>query len=835
MDDEVKHGADVKDGCQISNVDINKFSVYEGVVDSENKIHNTDCVRVKVEVDHNDYFSENHNVVVRTDDEAQKIETLLSLESQSLASGPYQCESVGLDDKFLSAETSLTETREEDRDQCKAETCQTEETGELDEGRSESTDETHESMEDEFKSANNIQQTKESAAIDKDTCYHAVESGEMEEDQFECAVAEMIKIEECEDVEAEEGHCENGEETHESEVEGRHSVFVETNQVEDDMKGSYEVKVQSSEDEVVKQIDEVRDKDSDKDKQVDEVRHKIHDKNEEIKHCDEVKNQNIEKNLNSKKRALHEIDPDLQTHSENSQSAACNTLKRKRKIIERVCGEGQEREPSQPGINDSGRQMQLVESTTVGKAHCLLESSSHQPRLPAPSQWASNLRPSPNCGPVMETLQSGPGRPPKRQRSEPHMGPPMQLLGSYRPSIEPGPVMGPPRPDTGHSESGMGLPGPGMEPPVPGMEPPVPGMEPPVPGIGPLVPGLEPPVPGIGPPVPSLKPPLPGTEPPVPGIGPSGPSMDLIEMGASGRGSLGMSPQSQQELIEFSTPSLSGKTSQPVMPNVSIPPANLQHGQSVNPQSGNVFVQITTATGQEMKKQPEVVEEKKVEPKPEQKPVNKPRPVASTPIPGTVWCVVRTDDGKCFFYDPSKRRSVWKRPEELKNRPDVDKLLSTKSEVKTGKKVSTEKVEVRDLQEEPPSKKIRSEAELKEVTEESNHEVTQQIVLGEDAASIPGVQASQHSSFVPVEGRMKQFRDLLAEKNISATSTWMKEFHKIANDKRYLLLNIRERRHVFNEYVKDRAEDVQREQNRIVKEKNALFRQLLEECNLNAK
>lgn len=36
-------------------------------------------------------------------------------------------------------------------------------------------------------------------------------------------------------------------------------------------------------------------------------------------------------------------------------------------------------------------------------------------------------------------------------------------------------------------------------------------------------------------------------------------------------------------------------------------------------------------------KQPEVVEEKKVEPKQEQKPVKKRRPVASTPIPGTVW------------------------------------------------------------------------------------------------------------------------------------------------------------------------------------------------------
>lgn len=46
--------------------------------------------------------------------------------------------------------------------------------------------------------------------------------------------------------------------------------------------------------------------------------------------------------------------------------------------------------------------------------------------------------------------------------------------------------------------------------------------------------------------------------------------------------------------------------------------------------------------------------------------------------------VVWTDDQKYFFYNPSKRQSVWKKPEELKNRPDVDQFLQFKPELNTG-------------------------------------------------------------------------------------------------------------------------------------------------------
>lgn len=62
------------------------------------------------------------------------------------------------------------------------------------------------------------------------------------------------------------------------------------------------------------------------------------------------------------------------------------------------------------------------------------------------------------------------------------------------------------------------------------------------------------------------------------------------------------------------------------------------------------------------------------------KTVDKSRPISSTPIAGTPWCVVWTGDARVFFYNPSTRSSVWDRPEELTDRTDVDKAVTTPPE-----------------------------------------------------------------------------------------------------------------------------------------------------------
>ena len=82
------------------------------------------------------------------------------------------------------------------------------------------------------------------------------------------------------------------------------------------------------------------------------------------------------------------------------------------------------------------------------------------------------------------------------------------------------------------------------------------------------------------------------------------------------------------------------------------------------------------------------------------------------------------------------------------------------------------------------------------------------IDLGKEAAIEAEVKAKREREQVPLEDRMKQFRELLTEKEISAFSTWEKELHKIVFDPRYLLLTSKERKTVFEKYVKERVDEV---------------------------
>ncbi len=70
---------------------------------------------------------------------------------------------------------------------------------------------------------------------------------------------------------------------------------------------------------------------------------------------------------------------------------------------------------------------------------------------------------------------------------------------------------------------------------------------------------------------------------------------------------------------------------------------------------------------------------------------------------------------------------------------------------------------------------------------------------------------------------------------VSAFSTWEKELHKIVFDPRYLLLTSKERKQVFEQYVKERAEEERREKRNKLREKKDLFRQLMEESKLHGK
>ena len=76
----------------------------------------------------------------------------------------------------------------------------------------------------------------------------------------------------------------------------------------------------------------------------------------------------------------------------------------------------------------------------------------------------------------------------------------------------------------------------------------------------------------------------------------------------------------------------------------------------------------------------------------EPKKVEKCRPISSTAVSGTPWCVVWTGDKRVFFYNPANKTSVWERPDELLGRVDVDEMVRAcpeKGKVKRAEATST--------------------------------------------------------------------------------------------------------------------------------------------------
>uniref|UniRef100_A0A8C9V5R3 Transcription elongation regulator 1 n=1 Tax=Scleropages formosus TaxID=113540 RepID=A0A8C9V5R3_SCLFO len=199
----------------------------------------------------------------------------------------------------------------------------------------------------------------------------------------------------------------------------------------------------------------------------------------------------------------------------------------------------------------------------------------------------------------------------------------------------------------------------------------------------------------------------------------------------------------------------------------------------------------------------------------EERAAQKAKPVATTPIPGTPWCVVWTGDDRVFFYNPTTRLSMWDRPEELIGRADRgledSRKLGEHSALE--KRISKEELEAaaaEALEDEPIKAKKRKKEDVKEADTEK------------EAAMEAEIKAARERAVVPLEARMKQFRDMLLERGVSAFSTWEKELHKIVFDPRYLLLNPKERKQVFDQYVKTRLMQAKEE-----------FKKMMEEAKLN--
>lgn len=225
---------------------------------------------------------------------------------------------------------------------------------------------------------------------------------------------------------------------------------------------------------------------------------------------------------------------------------------------------------------------------------------------------------------------------------------------------------------------------------------------------------------------------------------------------------------------------------------------------------------------------------------PEESKKDKNRPVSSTPVPGTPWCVVWTGDSRSFFFNPSNKQSVWEKPAELVGRSDVAKMLESPAAAEEFKKKQQAKqLPVLEFEPQPKKQKIQEEPEVKIIGNEEvmiiKDDTQKKVAPGKESAIEAEVKAARERAVVPLEIRMSQFRQLLEDKQISAFSTWEKELHKIVFDPRYLLLTSKERKQVFDKFTRERADEEKKEKRAKAKEKKDAFRALCEEKNVTAK
>ena len=102
------------------------------------------------------------------------------------------------------------------------------------------------------------------------------------------------------------------------------------------------------------------------------------------------------------------------------------------------------------------------------------------------------------------------------------------------------------------------------------------------------------------------------------------------------------------------------------------------------------------------------VKEKEPEMSEEEKAKQKSKPISSTAVPGTPWCVVWTRDKRVFFYNPSEKVSLWERPAALNGRIDVDRMVKEPPSVLTNEPSQTTgptKKKTDSATPEPPTKK----------------------------------------------------------------------------------------------------------------------------------
>uniref|UniRef100_A0A8B9LW23 Transcription elongation regulator 1-like protein n=1 Tax=Accipiter nisus TaxID=211598 RepID=A0A8B9LW23_9AVES len=201
------------------------------------------------------------------------------------------------------------------------------------------------------------------------------------------------------------------------------------------------------------------------------------------------------------------------------------------------------------------------------------------------------------------------------------------------------------------------------------------------------------------------------------------------------------------------------------------------------------------------------------------------KPVASTPVPGSPWCVVWTGDDRVFFFNPTMQLSVWEKPVDLKHRGDINRIIEDPPHKRKLEAAATDKCVSScpgDENDDLSIKTKRNKTEDSQAAEQGKAETEEK----KEETSAPQITP-------PLEERITHFRDMLLERGVSAFSTWEKELHKIVFDPRYLLLNSEERKQIFEQFVKTRIrEEYKEKKNKLLLAKEE-FKKLLEESKLS--
>eukprot|EP01116_Phalansterium_solitarium_P018177 TRINITY_DN471_c0_g3_i1.p1 TRINITY_DN471_c0_g3~~TRINITY_DN471_c0_g3_i1.p1 ORF type:complete len:857 (-),score=296.05 TRINITY_DN471_c0_g3_i1:81-2651(-) len=203
----------------------------------------------------------------------------------------------------------------------------------------------------------------------------------------------------------------------------------------------------------------------------------------------------------------------------------------------------------------------------------------------------------------------------------------------------------------------------------------------------------------------------------------------------------------------------------------------------------------------------------------------KPKNISMHRIGKTKWRLITTDVGAVFYFHITTKESVWQMPTEVvestmgkERKPEPTPAAEDDAEAK--RKASEAFAGVR-----APGR-INIAPKVADTTSEEQ-EAKRQKTDAEPELQPPAEPEKPREP--TLEEKVEMFKQMLRDKKITPFSTWDKELPKLAFDPRFKVLpNHADRRAVFDQFVRNRAEEERRERREKVNSIRESLRKLLE-------